>query len=178
MRDELEVLRDEITLCNLDVSRGLIEPAGAGYIVVLDAPVVDIAAHIEGEIPRRITCRTAWHAEVQMLTWLKRIQQAERKQVRMGRWHDGLTELVKRPLDPSEVSDYLAEQAHRRQVDKLRQELAEVIARKADRRAQEQAEQALIDRYGQPAAHDQQKRACRQRKTEQQLPLTGVATEE
>lgn len=158
MRDELEVLRDEITLCNLDVSRGRIVPAGGGYVVVLDAPVVDIAAHIEGEIPRRITCRTAWQAEVQMLGWLKRIQQAERKQVRMGRWHDGVTELVKRPLDPSEVADYLAEKAHRRQVDKLRDELAEALARKADRRAQEQAAQALIDRYGRPAVQDQPKR--------------------
>ncbi|CAD5377438.1 conserved hypothetical protein [Pseudomonas sp. OF001] len=176
MIDELEQARREVALCNIDTTRGRIEPAGAGYIVVLDAPVVDIAAHIEGDIPRRITCRTAWQAEVQMLTWLKRIQQAERKQVRMGRWHDGVTELVKRPLDQSEVADYLAELAHRKQVDKLRDELAEALARRADRRAQEQAEQALIERYGRPAVHDQQKRAGRPRKTEQ--PLTGVATEE
>lgn len=177
MIDELEQARREVALCNIDTTRGRIEPEGGGYVVVLDAPVVDIGAHIEGEIPRRITCRTAYQAELAMLNWLRRVQLAERKQIRQGRWFDGVHSMMKTQLDPSEVADYLAELAHRKQVDKLREELAEALAKKQAAKDSAADRERLAQRYPAAAAAEPVQ-PRRPRKTEQQLPLTGITAEE
>lgn len=150
MTDELEQARREIDLCQIDTTRGSITQDGAGFIVHFAAPLVDIGNHFESEVPSSIRCRTAHDAELQLLRWLRRIQQAERKQVRSGRWFGGLTEMVKRPLDPGEVQSYRAEVDHRRQVEKLRTELAQALAAKQDRREQAAAAAELKQRYGSP----------------------------
>lgn len=151
MTDELEQARREIDLCQVDTTRGSITQDGGGFVVHLGVPLVDLSKHFEAEIPTNIRCHTAYDAELQLLRWLRRIQQAERKQVRSGRWFEGLTEMVKRPLDPSEVQSYLAEVDHRRQVEKLRTELAQALAAKQDKREQAAAAAELAKRYGSPS---------------------------
>lgn len=151
---ELEQARHEAELNHVDYSRGSITPTADGYRVHIARPVVDVAGVVEPEQIAGGEYRSAEAAELRLLRGLVALHRAERRRVRLGRVVGWDTASICRvPLTEEELRDYQEAVKHAASVQKLRDELAEALARKADQKAQAAATQALVDRYGlKPAA--------------------------
>jgi hypothetical protein len=148
---QLEQLRHEAKLNNIDFARGHIrESQGGGYTVTFDKPLFDcspVLAH--DDVPTERDARTAGNAEGELLSGLLLIQRAERQKLRIGRCF-GLSgdQISRRPLTAAEVDEYLADLAHRKQVSKLQKELAQVLESNAASAANTTGADSLKDRYG------------------------------
>lgn len=145
----LRQLRKDCEVHNIDFSRGRIVPDGDGYKVVLSAPLFELGNLMPTGFERVVHCSNARHAEGELLTGLRGLQRAERMKLRLGRvvGRDNAW-ICHTPLAQEEVDTYLAEQIHRRAVEKLQGELQDLLQRNKEAKARNDGAQALNARYG------------------------------
>lgn len=125
---ELDNLRREAKINQIDFSRAKIRKAGdGGYVVVFDAPLFHLGDVLR-DPPGEVDARTAAIAEGVMLQGLMKIQRAERYRLRTGRCF-GLSQdqICRRSLSVEEVDEYRAFIAHRAEVEHLQRELTAVL---------------------------------------------------
>lgn len=146
---ELKNLRREAELNHVDFSRARItQVRTGGYTVVLDKPLFDLG-NVLTDVPSEIDARSTAIAEGELLTWLMKIQRAERQKLRIGRVFGWSGDQISRcALSADEVSEYLAEVAHKKQVAELQKQLAAVLESNAVAATATAGADALKDRYG------------------------------
>lgn len=146
---ELDNLRREAKINQIDFSRAKIRNAGdGGYVVVFEAPLFDLGDVLR-DPPSEIDARTAAIAEGVMLLGLMKIQRAERYRLRTGRCY-GLSQdqVCRRALSADEVNEYRAFIAHKKEVVRLQRELTAVLEANAKSAATDAGAADLADRYG------------------------------
>lgn len=143
-QNHLEQLHADAKLNSIDLSRAKIErSANDAFLVLLDAPKVDVVTVLGHAAPRSILCSYAAQAEGELLTQCLRIQRAERLKVRQGRVYGWTTEQIcRRPLTDEELTAYRAEVKHRVETAKLVEQLNEAL----EQQKRDAAKQAGIDR--------------------------------
>ncbi|MGE8465277.1 MAG: hypothetical protein ACN6QE_03955 [Pseudomonas putida] len=175
---ELDTLRKDAALHNLDTSRARIASDDGGYLVTFPRPVVALGPWGEHVPYGTVRCRSAAQAEEVMLRGLLKLTVAERQRVRIGHvvgW-DG-ARINRCPLSDDEVDAYKLRIGHAAKVRQLQEELTEALAAQARREAAERGSEQLAERYNLSAATVQstehpslplsgKKRPRTQRKTE------------
>jgi hypothetical protein len=149
-QNHLAQLRTDAKISAIDLSRAKIrQSAGGGYSVALPRPLFEVDAVFGDKIPSEVTCTCASEAEGELLTWMLRIERAERKQCRIGRvvgWSPD--QINRRPLTAAEVADYKALIKHRADVERLQDQLAEALQSQKQRNATQAGVANLVERYG------------------------------
>lgn len=146
---ELDNLRQEATINNVDFSRAKIRAAkSGGYVVVFDRPLFDLGAVLL-DPPSEVDASTAAIAEGVMLQGLLRIQRAERIRLRTGRVF-GLSQdqINRRPLSTDEIAEYKATVAHAAEVKRLTKELEQAVKANAEAAQANAGANELKERYG------------------------------
>ncbi|MFF7863433.1 hypothetical protein [Pseudomonas monteilii] len=150
MRDtELDTLRRDAELHNLDTSRVRIEPDDGAYLVTFPRPVVTLGPWGEHVPYGTHRCRTAAQAEEVMLRGLLKLTVAERQRIRLGHvvgW-DG-ARINRCPLSDDELDAYKLRIGHAAKVAQLQEELTEALAAQARREAAERGAADLSARHG------------------------------
>jgi hypothetical protein len=147
LNPDLQYIREDCRLLNIDTKRGRISPDNDGYVVTLDAPLFPLSSVIDA--PEQVRCENAAQAEYELLTGCSRLQLAERVKLRMGRTFGWSTsDINKRPISDAELSGYLADIAHTAEVKRLTRELAKVVDSNAAASAASAGAAELADRYG------------------------------
>lgn len=154
MRDtELDTLRKDAALHNLDTGRVRITPDDGDYLVTFPRPVVTLGPWGEHVTYGTVRCRSAAHAEEVMLRGLLKLSIAERQRIRIGHvvgW-DG-ARINRCPLSDDEIAAYKARISHASKVRQLQAELTEALQAQAAREAAERGADQLAHRYGLSAA--------------------------
>ncbi|BBU44957.1 hypothetical protein PPTS312_28720 [Pseudomonas putida] len=151
MRDtELDTLRRDAELHNLDTSRVRITPDDGAYLVTFPRPLIALGPWAEHVQPAgAVRCRTAAQAEETMLRGLLKLSIAERQRVRCGfvvGW-DSLR-INRCPLSDDELDAYRLRIGHAAKVAQLQEELTEALAAQARREAAERGAADLSARHG------------------------------
>ena len=150
--EHLRALRTEAERHAIDFSRARLEPdANGGYVIHFTPPLVSLDETFKA--PAAIESRTAGQAEGEMLSWLLKIQIAERQRVRTGRVYGRDSSWVNRtPLSTDELSEYKADLSHQAKLSQLQAELAAVIETAALRAKADGSAAELRERYGMTTA--------------------------
>ena len=144
----LRQLRSECELHAIDVTRAKLIPDSDGqWLLRFDAPVIDINAVLPG-VPSNLQARSAGQAEGLMLTWLKRIQVAERQLLRTGVCGWSSVDIRRRPITEAELSAYRARIENNAVVARLQAQLTEVLETTAKDARVKAAHDDLQSRYG------------------------------
>lgn len=146
---ELDTLRKDAELHNLDTSRVKITPDNGAYLVTFQRPVITLGPWGEHVPYGTVRCRTAAQAEEVMLRGLLKLSIAERQRVRIGHvvgW-DG-ARINRCPLSDDEVDAYKLRISHANKVRQLQEELAEALSAQASREAAQRGTEQLVERYG------------------------------
>lgn len=147
--EHIRYLRREAEIYAIDFSRARISPADDGYVVHLDPPLFDLKGAMDDVPPTRIDSRSALRAEGELLTWLMRIQRAERQKARVGvkcGWSGD--QVNRRALTDEEIAEHKGRIGHQARVAKLQAELSEAIQSSAANAAARAASAELTSRYG------------------------------
>ena len=141
-------LREDAALHHVDYSRGQIVATESGaFWVKLSAPLVDVSVFLPA-VPTSIEAKHSAAAEGELLTWLVRIQVAERRVVRMGTCGRSPEQVNRQPLTQDEIDRYLSRRKEANQITKLRIELGDAIAAKERAKAAQADAETLNKRYG------------------------------
>lgn len=148
---ELDTLRRDAELHNLDTSRVKIAPDDGGYLVTFPRPLIALGPWgDDNRMPSgTVPCRTAAQAEEVMLRGLLKLSIAERQRVRMGTvvgW-DG-ARINRCPLSEDELAAYRSRIGNADKVRQLQAELAEALAAQATRETAQRGADTLAERYG------------------------------
>lgn len=131
LNPEIEPVRKDCALLNIDTTRGSIRIDKDGYLVEFGEPLFDLGATLP-DLPETVRCHNAQQAEFELLTGCRRIQLAERVKLRMGRVY-GLSgsDINRRVITADELREYKADIAHAAEVRRLTRELAVAVEQNA-----------------------------------------------
>ena len=141
-------LREAAALHHVDYSRGQVVATESGaFRVKLSVPLVDVSVFLPA-VPTIIEAKHSAAAEGELLSWLVRIQVAERRVIRTGTSGMSPDQVNRQPLTQDEIDRYLSRRKEANQITKLRIELGDAIAAKARAKAAKADAETLNKRYG------------------------------
>jgi hypothetical protein len=141
-------LRREAELHNVDYSRGqIVATEGGAFRVKLNAPLFDVSMALPA-VPTVVEAKHAAIAEGEYLSWLVKIQRAERRTVRMGTCGMSSVDIARTPLTQDEIDRYTNRRNGANEIEKLRIQLSNAIVAKARAKAAKQSAAQLNERYG------------------------------